>query len=394
MSLHASPISETEDRYASAAIGFYSSVPAFARFEEITDTARYLPLPDDWVLGLADVVGSTAAIAAGGYKSVNMAGASAIAAVANAIRTHEFPFVFGGDGASFAIPAEQADVARAALAATVVYAREELDIALRAAMVPVAAVRQAGLDVRLARFAPSPDVSYAMFSGGGLAWAEREMKRGAFALEPARPGSRPDLTGLSCRFEEVPASRGTVLSLLVAPTWKAGAEYWELLQALLARLADPRAAGRPVSTQSLRVKWPPTGLELEARSRRRPGVPRWLYRFDVGIRTLLSCLIFRFRIKVGRFSPVTYYRELVENSDFRKYDDALRMTIDCTERLADEIGELLEDAARRGIARYGMHLQSGALVTCLTPTMYGSHFHFIDGAAGGYAKAALSLKGG
>jgi len=140
------------------------------------------------------------------------------------------------------------------------------------------------------------------------------------------------------------------------------------------------------------VKWPPTGLELEARSRRKPGGSRWYYRVDVGIRTLLSFLIFRFRINVGRFSPVTYFRELVENSDFRKYDDALRMTLDCTEELAANLTILLAEAARRGIARYGIHRQSDALVTCITPTMYGNHFHFIDGAAGGYAKAALSLK--
>jgi hypothetical protein len=110
------------------------------------------------------------------------------------------------------------------------------------------------------------------------------------------------------------------------------------------------------------------------------------------VRTLFSFLVFRFRINVGRFSPVAYYGELVENSDFRKYDDALRMTLDCTEHLAEKIGALLADAARRGIARHGLHRQSDALVTCITPTMYGNHFHFIDGAAGGYATAALSLK--
>jgi len=202
---------------ADATAGFYAGAPVFTRFEEITEAARYVPVPADWVLGLADVVSSTAAIAAGGYKSVNMAGASVIAAVGNAIGTHEFPFVFGGDGASFALPAEHADLARAALAANIVYACEELDIGLRAALLPVAAVRHAGYDVRVARFAPSPNVSYAMFSGGGLAWAERQMKRGAFTVGPAPPGSRPDLTGLSCRFEKVPSARGTILSLLVAP---------------------------------------------------------------------------------------------------------------------------------------------------------------------------------
>jgi hypothetical protein len=46
---------------------------------------------------------------------------------------------------------------------------------------------------------------------------------------------------------------------------------------------------------------------------------------------------------------------------------------------------------RRGVARYGLHRQSDALMTCFTPTVFGHHFHFIDGAAGGYAMAAKGL---
>src|SRR5437764_4040520 len=256
-------------------------------------------------------------------------------------------------------------------------------MSLRTAMVPVSAVRQAGRDVRIARFAPSPNVTYAMFSGGGLAWAEQEMKRGGFTVEAAPPGTRPDLTGLSCRFEKVPASRGTILSLLVLPASpEADPDFWHLVETLLALTAESREAGRPVAVRSLRVRWPPTGLDLEARARHRPGRPLMLDRIEVAVRTLLSFLIFRFRIQVGRFSPAVYYGELVENSDFRKYDDALRMTLDCTEQLAEKIGALLADAGRRGTARYGLHPQSDALVTCITPTMYGNHFHFIDRAAG------------
>jgi len=53
------------------------------------------------------------------------------------------------------------------------WVRDELGLSLRTALVPVTAVRaEAGQDVRVARFAPSPGVTYAMFSGGGLACAE------------------------------------------------------------------------------------------------------------------------------------------------------------------------------------------------------------------------------
>ena len=196
---------------------FYGSIPVFRGFGRLMDPALYSPLPDDWSIGVADIVESTRAIAEARYKAVNMAGAAVIASVTNALEGREFPFVFGGDGASFAVSPDDLDRAREALAATAVWVRDDLDLVMRVALVPVAAVRAQGLDVRVARFGPSPNLSYAMFSGGGLGWAEAAMKRGEFAVPAAPSGTQPDLTGLSCRFEEIPSVRGLILSVLIVP---------------------------------------------------------------------------------------------------------------------------------------------------------------------------------
>src|SRR3954466_16057825 len=190
---------------------FYGGIKVFRGFSRLMDPALYSPLPDDWSIGIADIVESTRAIAQARYKAVNMAGAAVIAAVTNALEGREFPFVFGGDGASFAVAPGDLDRAREALAATAAWVRQDLDLAMRVALVPVSAVRAQGFDIRVARFGPSPNLSYAMFSGGGLGWAEVAMKRGEFALEMASPGTQPDLSGLSCRFEEIPSVRGLIL---------------------------------------------------------------------------------------------------------------------------------------------------------------------------------------
>src|SRR6202011_5486204 len=171
---------------------------------------------DDWSIGVADIVESPKAIAQARYKAVNMAGAAVIAAVTNALEGREFPFVFGGDGASFAVSPQDVERARDALAATAAWVKDDLDLEMRVALVPIAAIRAQVLDVRVARFGPSPNLSYAMFSGGGLGWSEAAMKRGEFAVPPAPSGTQPDLSGLSCRFEEIPSARGVILSLMVA----------------------------------------------------------------------------------------------------------------------------------------------------------------------------------
>ena len=90
----------------------------FRGFTSLMDPALYSPLPGDWTIGVADIVESTKAIAAQRYKAVNMAGASVIASVTNALDGREFPFVFGGDGASFAVAPDDLVSAREALAAT------------------------------------------------------------------------------------------------------------------------------------------------------------------------------------------------------------------------------------------------------------------------------------
>jgi hypothetical protein len=371
---------------------FYSSIPVFRGFSSLMDPALYSPLPDDWAIGVADIVESTKAIAEARYKAVNMAGAAVIAAVTNALDGREFPFVFGGDGASFAVSPDDLARARDALAATAIWVKDDLDLVMRVALVPVTAVRAQGLDVRVARFAPSPNLSYAMFSGGGLGWAESAMKRGEFTVPVAPSGAQPDLSGLSCRFEEIPSVRGLILSVLVVPARGADpAAFRKLIEDIVALVERSPDAGRPVPAGGPPLRWPPAGVEFEARAAR--GGPLFKRRAFVLANTLFVYLVMRFGISVGGFVPKTYVQQVVENSDFRKYDDGLRMILDCTPELDNALTQRLAQAASAGIARYGLHRQDAAMMTCFTPSALRSdHVHFIDGARGGYASAATALK--
>ena len=372
---------------------FYGAIPVFRGFASLMDPALYSPLPDDWSIGIADIVESTKAIAQARYKAVNMAGAAVIAAVTNALDGREFPFVFGGDGASFAISPADYGRARDALAATAAWVQDDLDLVMRIALVPVAAVRAQGLELRVARFGPSPNLSYAMFSGGGLGWAEAAMKRGQFAVEAAPSGTQPDLTGLSCRFEEIPAVRGLILSVLVVPARDADpGSFRKLIEDIVALVEHSPDAGRPVPPGGPPLRWPPAGVEFEARAQR--GGPLLKRRIGVLAHTLFAYLIMRYGISVGGFVPKTYIQQVVENSDFRKYDDGLRMVLDCTPELERTLTQRLVEAASAGVARYGLHRQDAAMMTCFTPSALRSdHVHFIDGARGGYASAATALKG-
>jgi len=233
-----------------------------------------------------------------------------------------------------------------------------------------------------------------MFSGGGMAWADSAMKRGEVAVPQAQPGAHPDLSGLSCRYEEIPASRGLVLSLVVAPGANANSEAFRAAIETIARIVEKTPdASRPVPGQRLRFTWPPAGADLEARASRRADESIRARKIKVLARTFLYFLVMRFNITVGAFIPAKYTRELIDNSDFRKFDDSLRMVLDCTPALADEIEQHLMACAAKRIVRYGTHRQHAAMMTCFTPSPTRSnHVHFIDGAMGGYAMAASAMK--
>ena len=293
---------------------FHAKLPLIDEFADVADASGYAPVPDNWLVGTSDVVNSTGAIASGRYKAVNMVGASVIAAVRNALGSTDIPFVFGGDGAAFVIPASMRTQAAVALASVSTWSQEEIELQLRTALVPIESIRAAGLDVRVAHFAASPDVRYAMFAGGGIAWAEDQMKAGQYTIPPAPAGTRPDLTSLSCRWQPIEALRGMIASLLVLRRDDADiAHYRELVRQIVTYIHDREIEeGRPVTEQTARFALSGEAMSLEARSM--GGERSYLSkRIGLWFYYLLVWYLFARRRKLGGFDPVRYKRETVRN---------------------------------------------------------------------------------
>lgn len=371
--------------------GFYDRIPRFSEFSGVVDAQNYHPLPDDWLVGITDVVASTEAMRAGRYKAVNLAGASAISAVTNVMEGRSFPFVFCGDGAQFALAPRDAGRIATVMGQTAAWARRELSLDLRAALVPVADIRGAGFDVRIARYAASPAVDYTMFAGAGMAWAEEQVKSGRFAVPDTEKEAPPDLTGLSCQWGALRSQNGLILTLIVKPAGTEDGRFNDVVRALLTRLEDEQRTN-PVPDAGPQVRWPRKSINLQGRTTL-PGASalrRWLHTVASAA---LAWILFRTNLRIGGFDPAKYRRQISLNTDYRKFDDGLLLTVDCSIDIADALEQLLQQARTDGIVRYGLHRQDSALMTCVVPSIHSdSHLHFVDGANGGYALAAQQLK--
>ncbi len=365
-----------------------SAFPELKSFDDVADAACFAPLPDGWVIGVTDVVSSTEAIAAGRYKTVNMAGAAAISGLMNALETRRFPFVFGGDGCAFALPGADRDTAARVLSDVAAWVRDDLGLDLRVALLGVDEIRATGRDVRVALYAPSPHVSYAMMDGGGVAWAEAEMKAGRIALPAGPEGARPDLSGLSCRWLPIEAERGAMVSIIVRPVGEADAPFRRAVSDLLAMLG---AAAHPVPAKGPEPALVSPGMRLEAMAAPADR-PLWRRIAAVFAHNVMGWALFRSNVKAGSFDPGPYRAIVATNADARKFGDGLLVTVDCDAALSARISAFLEAAAERGVLRFGLVSQDAALMTCIVPSYQDhGHFHFIDGAGGGYAAAAHAL---
>jgi len=322
-----------------------------------------------------------------------MVAAAVISAQINAHGGATFPYIFGGDGASFAVPSSWTDRAGRALAAVRRWAHEEFKMNLRVALAPVTDVRSAGLDVKVARFQVSAGVDYAMFSGGGLNWAEAQMKAGSHLLPETSNGAKLDLTGLSCRWSHMPSKHGVILSLVVMPSKDVPLpRFSEFVSQVLELTSHLDASGHPADKEGPGVSWPPVGATLEAHAQRGKG-PLGKARRKALFESFVAWALIKIGLTLGSFDACRYRRIVGDNADFRKFDDGLKMTLDCDPKTEADLRSLLARGLKERVLRYGLHAQSEAMMTCIVPSILeDNHVHFVDGASGGYTAASMALK--
>lgn len=376
------------------AADFYARLPPVERFERLVEDAAYTPLPSDWAVVLTDVVGSTEAVRAGRYREVNYVGAASIAAVLNASGRADLPFVFGGDGATLVVPPEHLDAGLAALAALQGHARDRLGLGLRVGTVPLAAVRAAGHEVAVARYQASENYAQALFRGTGLGWAEAQVKDPATAERWAshaspRDGDGDPYEGLECRWQDVRSPRGETVSLLVEAVGDdRDATYREVLGLLGDVYGDDSA--HPVALDRLRLAATPAKFGPEVRLRH-PG-RRLRQRATLWALNVVGRVLLRFGIETSETDWERYPRLFRASTDYRKFDGVLRMVLAGGADERARLESALEAMYEAGRLAYGLHVSDRAVLTCLVYRRMGQQVHFVDGAGGGYTRAAVGFK--
>lgn len=375
-----------------AVTSFYDAIPTFSKFGDFTEEQHFRRVPGDWWVLLTDVKGSTAAIEAGRYKDVNRVGAAAIVCAQKGMGGRDFPYVFGGDGATLLAPPEAVEAVSRELAILRNHAEERFGLGLRVGRIAVSEVESGGTPIEVARFALAGGNSIAMFRGGGLTTAEHRIKADETRYSVPDAVGVADLDELSCRWNSVPARRGRSVSLLVvARTADPAATYRSVLAGLDSVLEQGLDAANPISRTSMSYRswWSIARDE----ARQFPTIWSMAYLKKL-LGVTVSVLSLRYGIKPGFYDPVSYAESIPAHSDYRKFDDTLRLVVDCAPEQVGQLRQFLDGLRERGEIHYGLHESKNSVITCyVRGTDPGQHIHFVDGGDGGYAMAAKQLKG-
>ena len=375
----------------SQSIDFYKNLPTHNRFIDIANPQYFQPAPEDWMVVVTDVVGSTKAIEAGRHKEVNIAGILSIVALMNNYQDIEYPFAFGGDGATFLLPTSSMSQIKDVLAETRHMCQETFGLNLRVGFVSAKEVYAAGHTLQVGRFQSSPYYAQAVLIGSGFDYAEALIKTeptNAPYLLPSeyQAPQKANYTGLVCPFQNIQNSKEETISLIIKLTSMDTAQQREILNQILQHfdtifgdklnyhpLANEIHPKMALSSQTYNM------VSIHAQQKG-------------GIKFYLFWLMHKFLHFIIHLSVKLTPKSFVRDADFRKFDGSLKMIMACSTADRLKLERFLAELHQQGLLFYGLHVSDKAIVTCLTEFSTMKGVHFVDGADGGYAFAARSLK--
>ncbi len=380
---------------------FYELIAGFSDFSEFPNAKWYQPLPEDWCVVITDVRGSTKAIEQGRYKQVNGVGVASIVALINAVKPLKVPYVFGGDGATACFPLSVLDIVKPALVASKKMSLEQFDLELRVGIVHITEIRGQGYDVLLGKHQPHLYYQQAMFLGDGLGCAEKLIKD----PDPGNPylireGLRADskiFEGFECRWNEIPSPHEENIAILVqALDDNAEQEdriYAQVLEQV-GRIYGEESQYHPLSEEKLSLTRSSRLLSVEAgiRTAFQSSWKRLKYLLKLQVLRLVGIWFMTHAVQNDTTNWGEYKQNLIVNTDYRKFDELLRMVISGTKVQRQQLRSILEDYRDKGKIVFGIHEAPSALITCIVTNYDKDHVHFLDGADGGYAMAAREMK--
>ncbi|SEO72110.1 Protein of unknown function [Mucilaginibacter gossypiicola] len=347
-------------------------------------------VPADWHIIITDIKGSTFAVSSGQHENLNFVATGSIVSVLNIAFKHHItvPFFFGGDGATFIVPAPIVDTVMQALVLYKDNTRKNFDLELRTGIVPVKQVYDEGYKLCISKYCTTGNFTIPVVLGNGLSYAEKMIKgREDEPFDYMAQEGELDLTGMQCRWDKIPPPQNAdeVVSLLVvAREENKQAEVFKKVICYIDEIYGGPEKRQPISVPKLKLKstFDRLGREMKVKLGKikvMELLKEWM--------VMLYGYIY-FNTKEGKH----YLNRLVEMSDTLVIDGKINTVISGTSAQRKKLQEVLTKLEKDGELYFGFHVSRESVMSCYVRDLEDGHIHFVDGSEGGYTKAAGFIK--
>ena len=371
---------------------FYARLPVneLGLSELLGEEHLFFNVPVSWTVVITDIKDSTKAIANGMHETINLLATGCIVAVLNIAHQAGItvPFFFGGDGASFIIPPAIHDAVLRALVLHQQNILANFNLELRVGAIPVADIYNKGHELKITRLRTSQSFTIPILLGEGLSYAEQVIKGVSYQLDlEGKSDVGLDLSGMQCKWDKIkpPLELDEVVSLLVVarPGIRQAHAFRQVIDKLDEIYGSPERR-KPISIPMLKLKATIEKLGLEMRAR--IGGWRVFYFLFNWLKTSLG--FFYFKTKKGK----KYLHQLVALSDTLIIDGKINTVISGTAGQRLLLIAALDKLEQDGLLYYGLYVSNESVMSCYVRNLQEDHVHFVDGAGGGYTRAAGILK--
>ena len=371
---------------------FYSRLPVnqIALSDLLTEEHLFYKVPENWFVIVTDVKNSTLAVQNGLHETVNLVATGCIVATLNIAYKHNLnvPFFFGGDGATCIIPPSILQPVMQSLLIHQENTLKNFELDLRVGFVPVEDIYKKGFGLTISKFRSTSIFSIPVVLGDGLNYAEKVIKGEHHRLSVIKSDEENlNLEGMQCRWDRIapPENYDEVISLLVIATNESeqGPAFRKVINFLDEIYGTPDKR-QPISVNKLKLKATVTKLNLEMKVKF--GHIRFLYLLYNRFVSLFGW--YYFQTREGK----SYLASMVDLADTLVIDGRINTVISGTAVQRAALVKALDGLEKAGEIRYGFFVSKESVMSCYVPGADNAHIHFVDGAEGGYTKAAGVLK--
>ena len=379
----------------STSLNFYSSLDlqSSSISDLVANKSLFSKVPEDWHAIAADIKNSTEAVKNGNHDQVNLVATGSVIAILNLAYSKNItiPFFFGGDGATMLIPSELLDSALAALNQHRINTLENFGLELKIGSLSIKEVYEKDISLEISKVKISDILTIPVVLGEGLQFAENQIKEN-FIDSNYKNSRTPDLLnleGMECKWDKIspPETNQEVVSLIIiACKAEDPSEIFSKVLQNIDTIYGSLNSRKPISVKRLKLKVSLQKLNDEMRTK--------LGKYDAYylLKNWFTTQFGKYYLK-NTNAGKTYLQKLVELTDTLTIDGRINTVITGTPQQRKTLTTYLNHLEQQGKIKYGLHVSEQSVMSCYVRDMKkDDHIHFVDGAGGGYTKAANQLK--